>query len=120
MPDVYVPLDTTALTPLYKKIQDKDLVSRFVYNNLIVSPPSFAVGNFIADYQITGQLFQQFLNYVRNHDVAINAAELRPCRAQLEQDIKSLVGRYFFGSDAWFKVRNEYDYTIQRSLEALN
>ena len=120
MPDVYVPLDTTALTPLYKQIQDKDLVSRFVYNHLISSPPSFAIGNFIADFQVSPQLFQQFLNYVRNAGIDIRAVELRPCRSQLEQDIKSLTGRYFFGSDAWYKVRNEYDYTIQRSLEVLN
>src|SRR5690606_39513841 len=65
MPDVNVPLDTTALTPLYKQIQDKDLVSRFVYNHLINFPASFAFGNFIADFQFLPQVFQQYVHSVR-------------------------------------------------------
>lgn len=119
MPDIYVPMDTVALTHLYKEVIAKDLISKFVYNHLINTPPSFAVGNFIEDYQLPSSTFQEFLQFVRSQGVLFSPPEIKLSTKQLENDIKALMGRYFFGNEAWFKVRNHNDYMIQRSLEVL-
>ena len=120
MPDVYVPLDTTALTPFYNQIQENDLISKFVYNYMISTPPSFAVENYIQDYELPESTFAQFLQFVRDQGIFISNTDLGASKKQLLDDIKALVGRYFFGNEAWFKVRNHQDYMIQRSLEVLN
>jgi len=120
MPDVYIPMDTTALTPLYKEIQEKDLISKFVYNRMIATPPSFAVENFIEDYQVSENTFREFLQFVRSQGVSFSNGEVSLSKKQLIYDIKALLGRYFFGNEAWFKVRNHHDYIILRSLEVLD
>ncbi|HUH20165.1 S41 family peptidase [Albibacterium sp.] len=120
MPDIYIPMDTIALTPFYKEVVEKDLISKFVYNKLISSPPSFAVENFIEDYHLSPGTFKEFLEFLKSHDVNYSTQEVKLSSKQLEVDIKALMGRYFFGNEAWFKVRNHDDYMVQRSLEVLN
>jgi len=120
MPDVYVPLDTTALTPFYNQIQEKGLISKFVYNQMISTPPSFAIENYIQDYELPESTFAKFLQFVRDQGVFFSNGEVGISKKQLEGDIKALIGRYFFGNEAWFKVRNHQDYMIQRSLEVLH
>jgi carboxyl-terminal processing protease len=120
MPDIYIPMDTIALTHFYKEVVAKDLISRFVYNRLISIPPSFAVENFIEDYELPSATFQEFLRFVRNQGVFYTQQEVALSAKQLEGDMKALMGRYFFGNEAWYKVRNHTDYTIQRSLDVLN
>jgi len=120
MPDIYIPMDTIALTPFYKEVVEKDLISKFVYNKLISSPPSFAVENFIEDYHLSSANFKEFLEFLKSQGVNYSTQEVNLSSKQLEVDIKALMGRYFFGNEAWFKVRNHDDYIIQRSLEVLN
>lgn len=119
MPDVYVPLDTTALTPFYKQVQEQDLISKFVYNHMVSTPPSFAVENFIEDYEVPSAAFQQFLQFARAQGIFYSMGEVRLSKKQLEDDMKALIGRYFFGTEAWFKVRNYEDYMVKRSVELL-
>ena len=119
MPDVYIPLDTTALTPFYKDVQSNDLINKFVYNRLIASPPSFAIDNFIQDYELPNNVMQQFIQFARSQGVFVSPGDVNLSRQQLEGDMKALLGRYFFGNDAWFKVRNTQDYVIERALEIL-
>jgi len=119
MPDVYIPLDTTALTPFYKDVQNNDLINKFVYNRLISSPPSFAIENFIEDYELPNNVIQQFIQFARSQGVFVSPGDVNLSRQQLEGDMKALLGRYFFGNDAWFKVRNTQDYLIERTLEIL-
>jgi len=119
MPDIYIPIDTTALTSFYKEVIAKDLISKFVYNHLISRPPSFAVENFIEDYHLSAASFQEFLRFARSQNVSYSQQEVNLSAKQLEEDMKALMGRYFFGNEAWFKVRNHDDYMIQRSLEIL-
>jgi hypothetical protein len=33
--------------------------------------------------------------------------------------MKALIGRYFFGDEAWLKIKNSRDGVISRSVEAL-
>lgn len=120
MPDIYVPLDTTGLTPFYRSIQEQDLIRNFIYHQLIDTPPSFAVENFIEDYEISNSTYRDFLRFVREEEVSFSITESNMSRKLIENDMKAILGKYFFGNEAWFKVRNHQDANIARCLQVLN
>lgn len=120
MPDIYVPMDTTGLTPFYHVVQEQDLIRNFIYHRMIDSPPSFAVENFIEDYEIPNTVYRDFIRFVREENVSVSLAESNLSRSIIEGDMKAILGKFFFGNEAWFKVRNHQDPTIMRSLQVLN
>lgn len=120
MPDIYVPLDTTGLTPFYHTVQERDLIRNFIYHRLIDTPPSFAIENFIEDYDISNAVYREFIQFARKEDVSFSITESNLSRDIIEGDMKAILGKYFFGNEAWFKVRNHQDPNILRSLQVLN
>jgi len=120
MPDIYVPLDTTGLTPFYHAIQDRDLIRNFIYHRLIDTPPSFAIENFIEDYEISNSIYRELIQFAREGDISFSIAESNLSRNLIESEMKAILGKYFFGDEAWFKVRNHQDPAIARSLQVLN
>src|SRR5690606_34017368 len=120
MPDIYVPLDTTGLTPFYHAIQDRDLVRNFIYHRLIDTPPSFAIENFIEDYEISNSIYRELIQFAREGDISFSIAESNLSRNLIESEMKATRGRYLFGDEAWLRVRKRQAPAIARSLQVLN
>lgn len=120
MPDIYVKLDTTGVNEFYLSLIDNKTINDYVYTHMINTPPSYSLSRFIDDYEIPHSIYPDFLKYVKNRELQFTKKESDGCRFLVYDDMKALMGRYFFGEEAWMKIKNTKDRVIAKSLETLN
>jgi carboxyl-terminal processing protease len=119
MPDIYVKLDTSGVNSFYLSLVDHKLINDFVYTHMVSSPPSFSVKSFIEGYDVPASVYPDFLKTANNKGLSFTEKESNDCSTLVKADMKALIGRYFFGDEAWLKIKNSRDGVISRSVEAL-
>ncbi|GAA4791388.1 S41 family peptidase [Olivibacter ginsenosidimutans] len=119
MPDIYVPLDTLGINSFYKKVVKASLINDYVYSNLVNTPPDFSIDHYSEHYQLPKDTYTNFVKLAKEKGIDVNFAEARVSRKLIESDMKALVARFFFGGEAYFKIRNRSDHLLVRAIEAL-
>ncbi len=119
MPDIYVKLDTTGVNGFYLDLVDSNLVSDYVYTYLVSKPPAYSLKSFISEYEIPASVYTHLLGIAKAKGLQFGKAESNDCRLLVEADMKAKIGRYYFGEEAWYKIKNTRDGVISRSVEVL-
>ncbi|WP_028298322.1 S41 family peptidase [Olivibacter sitiensis] len=120
MPDVYVPVDTLGYGSFYKQVLQHDLISSYVYSHLVSAPPDFAVEHFMQSYELPEGSYSRFVTFAEEQGVeAKNKVQVQASRSLIEANMKALVARYFFGSEAYFKIMNGTDHVLNRTVEIM-
>lgn len=119
MPDVYVPLDTLGRSSFYNKVLHQDLISNFVYRNMVASPPDFAIEHFMANYKLPVKTYPEFIKFAETQGIEVNNVQASASKQLIEANMKAVVARYFFGSEAYFKIMNNTDHVLNRTVEIL-
>ncbi|SEL45156.1 S41 family peptidase [Parapedobacter koreensis] len=118
-PDISVPIDSNGISTLYRKIRQANLIETYVYGKLTQSLPAYAVENYLKGYFLPDKEYQNFLQHVRDKGVVYTLKEANAVKPMVRTDIEALLGRYYFGSEAFFKVRNRSDNVLAQALLAL-
>ncbi|SFC41243.1 carboxyl-terminal processing protease [Parapedobacter composti] len=119
-PDVWVPADSNGISNLYRRIRQANLIETYVYERLTKSAPTYAVENYLKGYFLPDKEYQSFLRYIQDQGVDYTQKEADAVKPRVRTDIEALLGRYYFGSEAFFKVRNRSDKMLAEALLALN
>lgn len=119
-PDVFVPADSNRTSTLYRKIRKANLIETYVYGRLTKLVPTYSVENYLKGYFLPDKEYESFLQYIRDHDMAYTVQEANAAKSMVRSDIEALLGRYYFGSEAFFKVKNRSDEVIAQALLALH
>ena len=124
MPDIYVPLDTTALTTLYRNLQAKSCISqtciKYVEANrksLKKQYPAFK------DYQNRFSLPQEAVNMLLEHakkaGVEYNDSTLAATMPKLSIHMKALIARHLWDINEYFQVINLDNAIYQRAIATI-
>src|SRR5690606_25908974 len=119
-PDVFVPADSNRTSTLYRKIRKANLIETYVYGRLTKLVPTYSVENYLKGYFLPDKEYESFLQYIRDNDMAYTEQEADAAKSMVRSDIEALLGRYYFGSEAFFKVKNRSDEVIAQALLALH
>lgn len=119
MPDIYVKMDTIGVNDFYTKLVNNQLVNQYVYTYMVNEPPAYSVDNFIQEYEVPVAVYADFLSSAKKSGVQFSSKESNDCRLLVEADMKSIIGRYFFGDEAQLKIKNVKDGVIARCIDAL-
>lgn len=119
MPDIYVPIDTLGINSFYKKVIKANLINDYVYSNLVDAPPDFSIDHYIANYELPKHTYAHFVERAREKDIDVDNKEAAVAQKLIELDMKALIARFFFGSEAYFKIKNGSDHMLARAVEAL-
>jgi len=124
MPDVFVPLDTTKVTKLYRDAFRTGSFNRFVLNyvdvnrkNITTQYPSFAEykQNFTAD-----SLYPQLIDFLRKEKIEIQDQDIENSKTTLCRLIKAFIARDIWDSNEFYQIYNEDDPIIREALKVLN
>ena len=118
-PDIWVPLDSSGISALYRKIRQANIIETYVYGQLTKSVPAYSVENYLKGYFLPDREYHDFLRYVRERGVDFTTKEANAVKPMVRTDMEALLGRYYFGSEAFFKVRNRSDKVLAQALLAL-
>lgn len=124
MPDIFVPFNSEERTPFFNRIANMGLIYRFAFNytdnnrNLINNNYNNAE-NYINNFSINNNIFNEFLSFVKTNDVEIDKHEAQKSSRLIKQQIKAYIGRNIFGREAFYPVINKNDPVIKEAIEAL-
>jgi carboxyl-terminal processing protease len=122
MPDIFVPLDTTIVTPLFKKVVAKGLVNDYVYNYLTKKIKSVNYANatdFVNLYSFSSQDYNLFLKYCTKKNIEINPKNATVSRQVISNQIKALLAKYYFGDEGFYRALSTDDNFVFKAIQKI-
>ncbi len=121
IPDIFVPMDKVYQNKTYQKADD--YISRFIYpfaDKRRDALTEMGMDNFARNYQLSDEDFDAFKEIVIASTNGISEEDLDGLSFELKLRIKSGIGKYVFGPEAFYKVWNKHDSVIKKTLSVLD
>ncbi|MEO5909506.1 MAG: S41 family peptidase [Pelobium sp.] len=121
MPDIFVPLDTSKLTPFYQKVLRQGLIPDYVYSKLVNNVNSSAYKNaddFVQRYQVSDLEMKKFITYCKLKKLNVRDQDVQISKPFLVNQMKALLARYYFNEEGFYRVFNQNDDFVKKALEA--
>ena len=118
-PDIVIPIDSNEISAKYREIYHSNSIQEFVYDRFTKKLPAYSIENFLSGYNLPDQEFNDFISFLSRKGIAVNKLEADRLHQIIQSDIEALVGRYYFGREAYFKIKNRKDQFVASALRAL-
>ncbi|TDQ75211.1 S41 family peptidase [Sphingobacterium yanglingense] len=118
-PDIKISVDSNTLSLLYQEIVKSSYLEQFVYERFTKQLPAYSIENFIQGYHLPQAEYDKFILYLKDRDIIVNERRSKDLLKLIQSDIEAIVGRYYFGREAYFKVKNRRDEYVRRAIELL-
>lgn len=118
-PDIYIPVDTTGYNDFYSAVYAGGILNDFAFNYLLKEQIPSSISEFIEKFTVTDEQYQRFLELVKSKNITYNNLQAEVSGNEIRRDLKSLLARYHFGQEGYYKVLNANDRAITRSMEVL-
>lgn len=118
-PDIEISIDSNALSMLYQQIAQSSYVEQFVYERFTKKLPAYSIENFLQGYHLPAQEYNAFIGYLAHRGIFITGRKRNDLLELIQSDIEAIVGRYYFGREAYFKVKNRSDDYVERAVTIL-
>lgn len=111
MPDLFVPIDTTAFTPYYRNLVAKGVLNRFCityvdHNRSQLNREYPDVDAFIAKFNVDSAMMNDIVQLGVADSVKLDSAQLERSRPMIETIVKGIIARDLFDTSAYFRVVN--------------
>lgn len=118
-PDVNVAIDSNSVSLLYQDLVKSSYIEQFVYERFTKQLPAYSIENFLQGYRLPAKEYERFIQYVADRGILINDKRKDDLLELIQSDIEAIVARYYFGREAYFKVKNRYDDYVEKALGLL-
>jgi carboxyl-terminal processing protease len=116
-PDIRVDVDSLESHPKFVELVEKSLIEQFVYRHLTQKAPAYAMEIFVRQYHLNQETYEHFITFVNESGVVLDDSTAELLQPLLQNEILSLVGRFFYGSEAYFRVQNLVDPVVIKAKE---
>jgi len=124
MPDVFIPVDTSGISPLFENLVRKGLIYKFAFRYTDEHRQEL---NKLADvdallaYYKDHPVMNLFLDMAENEwHLKINPQDLKISRKLIDTQIKAYIARNIFDNDGFYPIFNSMDATIDTAVAILN
>lgn len=122
MPDIFISLDTSKITPFFTSVQRSSVIPQFVYGFLINKPEvqKFKNANdFVNGFKISEADFQRFLAYCKQKKIVVNMDDAKTSKSLIINQLEALLARYYFDEEGFYRIFNKDDNFIKKALEKI-
>ena len=111
MPDLFVPIDTTAFSPYYRNLVAKGILNRFCItyvdrNRSQLNREYPDVDAFIAKFSVDSAMIDDIVKLGVADSVRLDSVQLERSRPMIETIVKGIIARDLFDTSAYFRVVN--------------
>jgi len=111
MPDLFVPIDTTAFTTYYRNLVAKGILNRYSItyvdrNRKELKRRYPSVGEFIEKFRVDSAMIADIVKLGVTDSIKPDTAQLERSRPMIEDIVKGIVARDLFDTSAYFQVVN--------------
>lgn len=122
MPDIFMSLDTSYHTNFFADITKKALIQNYVYGTLVKHQNKIkykSADDFTKLYHFTETDFNEFLSFCKGKNVKATPRDVTLSKSVIIRQIKSLLARYYFNDEGFYKVFNQSDEFVIKAIEKL-
>jgi len=118
MPDIYIPVDTTAHTDLFFTLSGKGVLNDMLYNYLVRTDRKYqSAEELIKGFNLNPQDINMLRKIASSKKIIIKESQLEHSLPIVKTRLKALMARYYFGDEGFYKALNSEDRAVNRSLE---
>ncbi|HYW96268.1 MAG TPA: S41 family peptidase [Bacteroidales bacterium] len=118
MPDVFVPLDTTGISPYFNKVRNLGLIYRFAFNYTDTHRSRLEemnTANQINDYLNNTNFFNEFVKFAGKNGVKPNWKDIRTSKQIIATQIKAYIARNIIDNQGFYPIIRQIDKTLQKA-----
>ena len=122
MPDVFIPSDTTYVTPYYTAVINKSLLYKYAFEYVDKNRERLSSAD---DYkellkQLDGnKLLNDFIKYAADNDVPANRAQIATSRPVLIRLLQAYIARDVLGDEAFYPIFLRDDKVIEEACRLI-
>ena len=124
VPDLFVARDTTGITSYYIEVANAGLPQRYAFKYCNDNRASLGkmedYNQFLRTAPSDEAMLRDFADYAAANGVAPRWYYINQSRDVIVTNLKALIARDTFGSQAFYPIYNRNDKTVQTALKALN
>ena len=121
-PDVFVPFDTTRMTPLLTKLYYKATLSSFVYNYYLQNKSFFTGINSASELAtkfVPGEKeWSSLVSYARKDTISLTTIDAKG-KTEILKRMQVLMARQIWLTEGYFEISNRNDETVKKALEGM-
>ncbi|MCX6257222.1 MAG: S41 family peptidase [Bacteroidia bacterium] len=124
MPDIFVPLDTSAITDYYRDLIRKGVINRFALNytdlnrqELKSKYPEYE--KFAKDFNVTDKMFEDILKSGDDEKIKRNNDQIATSKELIRLQIKALIARDIFENGKFYQVINDLNPAYKKAVEVM-
>lgn len=124
MPDVFIPLDTTASSKYYTDLWRKGVFNDFVLsymeknrNKISKDYPDFKA--FKENFGVDQALMSQFVDFARNKGVTPEEGDLDKSGNEIKYIIKGIIARNVFNANSYFEIISPIDNELMHAVDVM-
>jgi carboxyl-terminal processing protease len=122
MPDVFIPLDTTGVTPYFNQVARRNLIYRFAFeftDKHRKSMSTFKDYKSIELYLNKINLFDQFVSFAQKSGVEPKDEHLNLSRNLIETQLRAYIARNIIDNEGFYPIIMRIDNTLIRAIELI-
>ena len=122
MPDIFVPLDTSGMSPYFMKVRNLGLIYRFALtyaDNHRERLERFTSFRALENYLDKQDLLEAFIRYAKTKGVPPDKKGIATSKHLLITHIKAYIGRDIMDDAGFYPIISEIDTTLQRAVSYL-
>ena len=125
VPDIYVPSDTTGITPYYVSVFNAGMIQKYAFSytdrNRERLSKFQSADQLLAALPSDDTILQDFADFCRRSGkIAPRWFYINISRDLIVSQLKALIARDILGSSAYFEVFNRSDNTVSRAIEEIS
>ncbi|KAF0199194.1 MAG: carboxyl-terminal processing protease [Bacteroidetes bacterium] len=125
MPDVFVPLDTTATSKYYTDILRKGLMNDFVIgymekNRDVLRSQYPDINTFRTGFTVDDKFLTEFTDFAATREVPTDQEGIEKSGSEIRHVLKGLIARNMFDVSAYFEVISPIDHELMRAVEVMH
>lgn len=123
MPDVFVPIDTTSITPFLSAIASKNLIYYFAFDYSDKHRAELNhVNNYIEmkKYLDSIDIMQKFIDYTAQKGISFKQNEYQQSKELISTQLYAYISRNILGDSGFYPIIFEDDSTVKKAIEILN
>ena len=122
MPDHFIPLDTSGITPYFNQVARRNLIYRYAFSFTDKHRRQMANlkdANSIESYLRKANVFNEFITFAEQRGVKPNNAQIQKSREIIETQIMAYIARNLIDNYGFYPIITRIDNTLLRAIEII-
>lgn len=123
MPDMFVPRDTSEVTPYFNKVNNSGLIHEFAFAYTDANRNTlkqFKTTEELESYLDKQDLCSKFTNFAEGKNVKKKSNQIAKSKNYIENLLKAYIARNTLGYSGFYPILHKKDNTLKKALDALH